>query len=343
MQHDGTGDDTERPPPESFVRVVCASESSITGAVYAEMEAIRAAAVRHNVPAGIHAALLHQSGWFVQWKEGPEAALRQSMRRVLEDPRHHSLRIVHYSRGPRLLSGPWSMAIVQTDEAHACMSRRVTRLRRAMDDGVQYSPPAVWRQLSTPLEHPGASQQTNADVFQRVLVCSAAGSTSFDLVRWLGRRHGQSVVHRRFAGDEGLDVGTDYVDFADADRVMRVIAMARKGLGMPLTRAFIPDYSHIVLLLSGEPERDWPLLQRVAESCAGLPAPPVLLGVAEHRAAHAQPFATAHRLGLIYLDAQAHPLDSAGVWEAAYPVLAHWRATASAGPPSILSNLQMLR
>ncbi|WP_077595298.1 BLUF domain-containing protein [Polaromonas sp. A23] len=322
-------------PQESVVRIVYASEACIGAGVYAEMERIRASAVRHNVPVGIHTALLYQSGWFVQWKEGPGHALLRLTDRLAADPRHHSLRIVHSSRGPRLLSGPWSMAIVQTNEEPESMARRVARLRQSMENGVQYSPPAVWRQLSTPLGHPGAAQQTNPDAFQRILVCAAAASPSFEFARWLAARHQQPLVRRRFAGDEGLDVGTDYVDFNDDDRVLRVIAMSRKGLAVPLTRAFVPDYSHIVLLLSGEPERDLPLLDKVAAACAGLASPPVLVGVAQHHATHSRPFALAHHLGLIYLDAQAHPHDCAGVWAAVHPLLARWREAANSGPLSI--------
>lgn len=324
----------------SVARVVYASESSIDGPVYAEMERIRASAVRNNVPNGIYTALLYQSGWFVQWKEGPGSALLHTMDRVSADPRHHSLRVVHSSRGPRLLSGPWSMAIVQAKEPHEAMSQRVARLRRSMDGGVQYAPPAVWRQLSTPLEHPGAAQQSNPDAFQRVLVCTAEGTASFDLVHWLAARNEQRVVHRRFAGEQGLDVGSDYVDFCDGERVMRVIAMSRKGLALPLTRAFVPDYSHILLMLSGEPERDLPLFVKVADACAGLVSPPVLVGVAEHMSAHAQPFALAHRLGLIYLDTEANPAHSAAAWTAVHPLLTRWRETAHSGPVS-LPNLSM--
>jgi hypothetical protein len=338
MQFDNKGGAA---PQESIARIVYASESCIGGGVYAEMERIRARAVQNNVPNGIHTALLYQSGWFVQWKEGPGEALLKVMDRVAADPRHHSIRVVNSSRGPRLLDGPWSMAIVQTNEHRESMARRVARLRRSMENGVQYSPPAAWRQLSTPLDHPGAAQQTNPDAFQRILVCAASGSPSFELARWLAARHQQPLVHRRFAGDHGLDVGTDYVDFSDGDRVLRVIAMSRKGLALPLTRAFVPDYSHIVLLLSGEPERDLPLLDKVAAACAGLASPPVLLGVAQHRAAHSRPFALAHRLGLIYLDAQAHPHDCADVWAAVHPLLTRWREAANSGPLSFPDLLAM--
>lgn len=298
------------------------------------MERIRASALRHNAPQGVYTALLYQSGWFVQWKEGPGDALLKLMARVEADARHHSMRIVHSSRGPRLLSGPWSMAIVQCDDTPQHMAARVLRLHMRMENGRQYSPVAVWRQLSTPMEHPGAAQQADPDAFQRILVCAAAGSASFEFVNWLSTHHAQPVVHRRFAGEEGLDVGSDYVDFSDDDRVVRVIAMARNGLTLPLTRAFLPDYSHILLLLCGDRQRDLALVHRVAEGCAGLPSAPVLLGVGAPEHTRGEPFALARRAGLIYLDVHANAQDAAAVWSATHPLLARWRETGHSGPIS---------
>ena len=214
------------------------------------------------------------------------------------------------------------------------MAARVAELRRAMEAGAQFSPAAVWRRLSTPMRHPGAAKQADPDAFQRIMVCSSSGQDSFELVRWLADQHAQEVVHRRFAGAHDLDVGTDYVDFDQDDRVLRVIAMARKGLQLPLTRAFVPDYSHVVLLLSGEHERDHALLLKVARACAGLLAPPALIGVARYDVDHQAVSATARSLGLAYLPAQAHLGDAASVWGAIAPLLARWReaANSSAGP-----------
>lgn len=329
---DGGGADAEG----IVARIVYASEANVTGSVYSEMERIRASALRHNEPAGVATALLHQSGWFVQWKEGPGAQLRRIMHRVAGDARHRNLRIVHSSRGPRLLHGPWSMAIVQCDERASDMQRRVQELKRQTDDGMQFSPPAIWRRLSTPMRHPGAMRQQDADAFQRLLVCSAAGIGSFDLVQWLARQHGEELVHRRFAGAVDLDVATDYVDFFEGGRVLRVIAMARNGLHLPLTRAFLPDYSHVVLLLSGDAERDGLLLQRVLLACARLPHPPALLGVARRREAHAGPFALARRCGLVYLQAEADADDPRSCWQAIQPLLALWQEAANSGhPPAV--------
>ena len=315
----------------TVARILYASEAAMAGPVYAEMEKIRASAVRNNEPAGVATALLYQSGWFVQWKEGEGEALLRVMDRVSADPRHRNLRVVHSSRGPRLLDGPWSMAIVQCAERASDMERRVLELRRQVDAGLQFGPPAVWRRLSTPMRHPGAARQQDPDVFQRVLVCAAAGIASFDLVRWLSARTGEELVHRRFAGARDLDVATDYVDFADGERVLRVIAMARNGLHLPLTRAFLPDYSHIALLLSGERERDLDLLQRVLQACARLPQPPALLAVAKDERWHAEPFALAHRAGLVYLQCVADAAAPVACWNALHPLLALWQHAANSG------------
>src|SRR6185369_16921601 len=130
-----------------------------------------------------------------------------------------------------------------------------------------------------------------------------------------------------------LDVGTDYVDFAEDERVMRVIAMARHGLALPLTRAFLPDYSHVVLLLSGDRERDLSLAQRVAQACAGLATPPALLGVAPDAGGHNEMFALARRCGLIYLGTHCNIADEVRTWQAIEPLLDDWRNVADIGWP----------
>jgi hypothetical protein len=320
---------------EPVARLMYASQANVAGSIYSVIERIRASAMRHNEPAGVATALLYQSGWFAQWKEGPGEALLRIMDRVEADPRHHSMRIVHSSRGPRLLAGPWSTAVVTCDEPFADMAQRVELLRSELENGRQCSPQTVWRRLSTPMRHPGAAQQAEPDAFQRVLVCAAEGMGSFNLVQWLGRHHGQEVVHRRFAGARDLDVGTDYVDFAEDGRVLRLIAMARHGLALPLTRAFLPDYSHVVLLLSGDIERDLPLLQRVAHACSGLPTAPTLLGIAANATAHTELIALARRSGLIYVGAQCNPQVEKRWWETLTPLLANWRQAADTGWPVV--------
>ncbi|HET8744419.1 MAG TPA: BLUF domain-containing protein [Ramlibacter sp.] len=313
----------------AVARIIVASQASIRQSVYQEMEKIRASAVKHNEPAGIATALLHQSGWFVQWKEGPAPALQDIMARVAGDSRHFDLRIVHRSRGPRLLSGPWSMAIVQCSETPAQMEQRIRRLKQQVDEGLQFSPAATWRRLSTPMIHAGAMRQHDPDAFQRVLVCAAAGMGSFELVRWLGECNKVEVVHRRFAGATERDVGTDYVDFEQDERVWRVIAMARHGLHLPLTRAFIPDYSHVVLLLSIDAERNAQLVERVLRAYEFVEHPPALIGVASRDDMHAVPAAMARRHRLPYLAAVADSRLPQETWAEVQPLLMHWQQAAN--------------
>ncbi|MCU0956420.1 MAG: BLUF domain-containing protein [Hydrogenophaga sp.] len=54
-----------------MLRVIYTSISRLQGPVLAEMRRIRDQAGRHNGPDGIRVALLHKSGYFVQWAEGP--------------------------------------------------------------------------------------------------------------------------------------------------------------------------------------------------------------------------------------------------------------------------------
>lgn len=317
--------DSDPPMPGEVVeRLMYASLSNVHEAVFDEMQRIRAHALRRNMADRVHVALLHQSGWFVEWMEGPARGLRALMQRVAGDPRHRGLRLLHASRGPRRLTEPWSMAIVQTHERPTDFARRVVLLRDEHRAGQVHDPATVWRRLSTPITHPGAAEQAVSDRFQRVMAVSAQGADAFDLVRWLGHAHGEDVVHRRFAGsrDDLLDVATDYVDMACGAVVRRVIAMARNGLSIGLTRAFLPDYSHVLLLLSEQPARNAQLVQRLVAACERLDHRPVLLGLAPIDTDHEPLRRLAHAGGMVYLDCDlAGDIDPAAWWAAAEPLL----------------------
>jgi hypothetical protein len=143
------------------------------------------------------------------------------------------------------------------------------------------------------------------------------------------------VVHRRFAGAHDLDVGTDYVDFAEDGRVLRVIAMARHGLSVPLTRAFLPDYSHVVLLLSGNLEHDVSLVLRVAQVCAGILSPPILLGIAPEAADHQKLSGLVKNCGLSYLSAESDSEYGKFTWTVIERHLAGWQHRAISNWPVV--------
>ena len=311
-------------PGEDVDRLMYASQSNFVGPVFTEMHRIRDHALQRNLVDGVHVALLHQSGWFLEWMEGPPAGVDAVMRRVAQDARHQGMRLLHSSHGPRRLTEPWSMAIVQTCESPCDFARRVITLREDHHKSLASDPATVWRRLSTPLTHPGAAEQAVSDRFQRVMVCAARGTDSFDMVHWLGQKHGAEVVHRRFAGSyaDRLDVATDYVDINSGAVVRRVIAMARNGLRIGLTKAFLPDYSHVLLLLSGDDTRNGNLVERLVAACERLAHRPVVVGLAPPFCDHAKLQQIARRGGLVYLDCDlAGDIDAQACWNAAEPLL----------------------
>lgn len=302
---------------ETVDRLIYASEATVGGSLFVEMDRIRQAALRHNPPLGVCTALLYQSGWFMQWKEGPRDAILQLMKRVSKDSRHRNLRTMHSSRGPRLLSGPWSMVVVQTHEDSGQMAERVRRIREDRMLMRHYSPAAAWVRLSTPTKHLSAAQQSRRFDLHPVLVCSAVGTLSFELVQWLAQQHSQELTHRRLSGEHDLDVASDIVDFVEGDRPMRVIAMARKGLRVPLARALLSDYSHVLLLLSGDEERDVSLGLKVTSACRHLAKPPRLIFIAQFAAWHVPLMAIAHRDGLEYFPCEVQSHKPQALWMAA--------------------------
>ncbi|MBX3653902.1 MAG: BLUF domain-containing protein [Ramlibacter sp.] len=309
-------------------RIICASMTTGSDGLFAQMEAIRASALRHNPPLGLHAVLLCQAGWFVHWAEGPHGSTGALMARVREDPRHHSQRVVHQSRGKRFLQTPWSMMLSPSGEPAADFGRRVTELRYMMDRGRQFAPTSVIRRLSAPLQLPLPDGESDPEAFHRVGVCSASPNGAFDLVRWLAHRHDEAVASRRFAGEADMDSGSDYVEFLEDGQPCRVIAVSRPGLLHGLRRAFLPDWPQLLMLFSGQPRHDAALMSRVAEACENLPCTPTLLGVAASASAHSTLTRQAAKAGLDYVATDpVSPLDCAAVWDR---VREHLR---SSGPP----------
>jgi hypothetical protein len=313
-------------PGEVVDRLVYASHCRVQGSVFDEMHRIRDHALLRNMADEVCAALLYQSGWFVEWLEGPAVGIEAVMRRVARDLRHDTLCVIHRSRGPRRLTQSWSMAFRQDNEEPAEFQRRLEALSAA--GGQQCSEPAmVWRRLSMPMKDPVDSQgRSDLDLYQRVMVCAARGTQSFELVHWLGQTHGRKVTRQRLAGAEDTvqDVANDYVDLEGGcvAVVRRVVAMARNGLQIGLYQAFLSDYSHMVLLLCGDARHDMDLIRMLVAACAGLSHRPVLLGLGQPGCDHAALREVARKGALVYLDCEVKDShDARSIWAVAAPAL----------------------
>jgi Sensors of blue-light using FAD len=317
-----------KPGEQEVERIVCVSKVSDNTSVYDQMEQIRRAAIAHNPPMGVHAVLIYQSGWFIYWVEGPAEALRKLVKRVSRDDRHEAQRVVHRSHGPRYLPTTWSMMMSRSREPQAEFGLRVAALSQAMEQGRQFSPTSLVRQLSTPLRLFKARSLADPETFHRVGVCGV-GNEAFELVAWLGEKHGQTLAHRRSAGEVDLDTQSDYVEFMQDGHPCRVIAISRHALLHGLLRVFLPDWHLLILLMSGQPKRDDALLDRVREACQGLPGCPHLLGIAPDPETHIRLAGRAQTENLTYLHGDpvsAH--DWRAIWRQACVQLQR------AGPPS---------
>jgi len=302
-----TGDD-------EVERVICASMASSANGLFAQMEAIRQSSLRHNEALGVHAVLISQSGWFIHWVEGPANAVRDLLDRVRKDPRHHSQRVLHHSRGMRFLPTAWSMVLSPSTEPAADFGRRVLALRHMMDQGRQFAPTSVIRRLTAPMQL-AMAQGDDPEAYHRVGVCSAGANEAFDLVRWLAQRHDTVVHARRYAGEADMDSATDYVDFMEAGEPCRLIAISRPSLQHGMRRAFLPDWPHMLLLFVGDSRRDGALMDRIRDAFARLPFTPTLLGVAPDTDTHERMAAMAQAAGLSYVNLGVmSPSESPAVW-----------------------------
>jgi hypothetical protein len=317
-------------PGETVDRLLYASECRVLGSVFEEMHRIRDHALRRNVADDVYVALLYQAGWFVEWLEGPAEGIEAVLQRTANDPRHGKLRVLHRSQGPRRLTQPWSMAFRQDQEQAVQFERRV----KAMSIQPAPDPAAVWRRLSMPLQDEGVAGRAVSDRYQRVMVCAARGTQSFELVRWLGQAYGTKVISLRLAGAtaNSRDVASDYVDL-DGGRgavLRRVVATARNGLQIGLLQAFLSDYSHVIVLLCGDSRHNADLLHLLVAACARLSHRPVLLGLGGPGCDHAALREVARGGGLVYLDCDIDGAASAkAMWAAAEPALDLSRKTNS--------------
>lgn len=307
--------DAPRTGEEMVERLIFASVVAQRQGIYATMETIRDAALRHNPAVGIHSTLIYQSGWFIHWVEGPRVAVRALAARLATDGRHRAPLVVHYSLGPRNLASPWSMALGSSTEGAAEMGRRVMHLRTCLAEGLQFRPTSVIRRLTMPMRLPQALRLPDPEKFLRVGLVAASGAAAYDLLGWLANYYKAERYSLRVAGEQGLDTASDYVDFLRQDLPCRVLAVSRLDLRHGMRRAFLPEWRLLGLLFSGSAGKDGDLVNLIDFALRGLPASPELIAFAPDEAALAQARTLAEAKGLHFVCAEAlADRDHAALW-----------------------------
>lgn len=89
--------------------VYCSRQKVLPADLEHEVGAIVRASIRNNRDLGLTGLLLAHNGWFLQSLEGGAAAVMTTYRRILDDPRHESSRVI--SAGPieKRDFGDWNM------------------------------------------------------------------------------------------------------------------------------------------------------------------------------------------------------------------------------------------
>jgi hypothetical protein len=119
-----------------------------TASVDHEMEALLAileSSLRHNKPQEVTGILLFAEGCFMQALEGEEHAVDETMARIREDSRHHSIYVIDSGAIERREFGDWTMAFRQLNESDRVREAyvpfdefRETLARRARDAGTAH-------------------------------------------------------------------------------------------------------------------------------------------------------------------------------------------------------------
>lgn len=316
---DSVSDVSQQP----VARLICARLSQVDGPVFDAMLRIRDRTVPHICSDGLRVALLHMSGWFVEWSEGPASGIRTLLDRVSRERRHQGLQVLHHSMGQPRLFQPWIGAIVQSDEGPTAFARRLFALQDRQLRSTEPEPATVWMRLCAP---PAADMPFSTLGFSRATVLSAKGAHGFDFLQSLAAQERRTLCRRRFAGssDAARDVASDYLDLPDVGPAgWRLVANARKGLTLGMAHAFLPDHAAVVLLLCDDPWRNRKLLEGVLVACRQVHHAPVIVGLGAHGHVEPELQELVERQGLTWLTAcspQQHP-DAVDLWTALRPVL----------------------
>ncbi|MES2787251.1 MAG: BLUF domain-containing protein [Pseudomonadota bacterium] len=237
-------------PAAGFTRLVVASESRIEGSVMEELFTVRKRFLAADDSREVHAAVLHSSGWFVIWIEGPQLGVDAVIRRSMSDPRHAQQRIIHRSRGPRTLIDRLTLATTQGADRPADFGGRI---RTIETDSPPPTAREIWERLSAPWTlGPEATQSA----FGAIALMGPDENSSIDVLRRLADRFGSRVVYQRFASDKpnSRDVGAAYVDLPMMGGLStRVLVLSRKALAHRMVGDSLARVQSVVLMLGSRP------------------------------------------------------------------------------------------
>jgi hypothetical protein len=148
------------------------SRSRIEGDVPRELVRIQAQARANNAAHGIHGALVYIGGFFIQWLEGPQAALATLRERLKLDPRHSDFYELLFAPQPPVLVDSWILSVAKRTEPYEELKSRA-RLLVARSRKGHWTACDLMRRMLKPAD---VTQTIDGNTFRHSRVCVLASN-----------------------------------------------------------------------------------------------------------------------------------------------------------------------
>jgi len=258
-------------------RLIGASRCLIRESVVEKLLGMRAEICAFNADHGLRTALWYGAGWFLQWHEGPAAAVEQAWRRARRDRLQAGREVIHRSRGPAGLVDALHLCTAHNRDTPKDVEARIRRVGREHELGWSADPSQIWQRLSAPclVDRVDAMAAVTRD---NVVAVTSEFTESVDLVKAIAQHYHAAVTYQRFAdGDlRNGDIGAAYVDVEEASHVTRVQALSKRALGNSMVRVSLQYVQCVVLLLGARPDPAARLAVTLAELLSGMPVRPAV-------------------------------------------------------------------
>ncbi|HET8747839.1 MAG TPA: hypothetical protein VFM98_19725 [Ramlibacter sp.] len=260
----------------SCMRLLCASQWSRHGSAVEELLRLRPALLQRGQPRGLRSVLLSTHRWIVQWHEGPEPLVMAECRHLRTQLGLHSPRLLHGSRGPRVLREPVQVASLHTQDKAADVAHRIEFLAGEEADGWPAELLDVWQAVAAPCQ---AASEPGFVARRQVVALVSNANGAVDLLRALAQQLGVRVAYQRHAGSDlqRSDAGAAYIDVPrGSGGLVRVQAFSRRALAPGLELLGLRHVERLVVVLGDQGTRKQALVDEVAGVLAGLqPLPSV--------------------------------------------------------------------
>lgn len=164
-----------------------------------------------NQRLNVRGILLSTAGYFLQWLEGDEAAVRALTATIVRDPRHTDVDVVYTGTGAQMLSD-WSMSLVTRADAGDSILKQIKRLRGGVMPRTRGSlPAAIVLSVIKPFVGPGSGGGR-----RRVALIGQSGIWPAALLEHLSRKFKVPIAHTRLVGNLGFE-RQGVVEYLDID------------------------------------------------------------------------------------------------------------------------------